>query len=322
MSETVLVTGAAGFVGSHLLAALNETEPGVEVVAWRRPGAAVPAELPRAFGDTSSVRWQAVDLLDREAVIRGIAESRPMVIYHCGGVANVHGSWSTTLATLEANVRGTQNLLDAVGRSGLSPRILIPGSALVYKPSTHAITEDDALGPVSPYALSKLAQEMLGQRVAEEGQAVLLARAFTHIGPGQELSYAASSFAHQVARIEAGQQEPVINVGYLDARRDLTDVRDTVGAYQALMARAVPGRPYNVCTGRAPEIRDVLDGLQRHATVEVCVQVDPSRLRPSDNPLLLGDPARITEEIGWHPAIPLEQTLRDLLDYWRGAIRH
>ena len=150
---------------------------------------------------------------------------------------------------------------------------------------------------------------------------MLLARAFTHIGPGQDLSYAASSFAHQVARIEAGQHQPVINVGYLDARRDLTDVRDTVGAYQALMARAVPGRAYNVCTGRAPQIRDVLDGLQRHATVEVRVQVDPSRLRPQDNPLLLGDPTRIANEIGWCPKIPLEQTLLELLDYWRQAIR-
>ena len=320
MSEVVLVTGAAGFVGSHLLAALTKSEPSVKIMAWHRPRAAGSTQLPRAFGDTSSVRWQAVELLDREAVTRGIAESRPSAIYHCGGMANVHGSWSTTLATLEANVSGTKHLLDAVSRSGLTPRILIPSSALVYGPSTRAITEDDALSPISPYGLSKLAQEMLGQRVAEEGQAVLLARAFTHIGPGQELSYAASSFAHQVARIEADQQEPVIKVGYLDARRDLTDVRDTVGAYQALMARAVPGRAYNVCTGRAPQIRDVLNGLKRHSTVEIRVQVDPSRFRPQDNPLLLGNPARITNEIGWNPTIPLEQTLLELLDYWRQAI--
>jgi len=321
MPEVVLVTGAAGFVGSHLLAVLAKTEPAATLVGWRRPQRAADLTVPpRIFGDTSAVQWQDVDLLDRDAVARAITELRPSAIYHCGGVANVHSSWNATFATLEANVRGTQHVLAAVRQAGSATRILIPGSALVYKPSTQPIREDDAIGPVSPYGLSKLAQEMLGQKCADEGQAVVLARAFTHFGSGQDLSYATSSFANQIAKIEAGIHEPVIKVGDLDARRDLTDVRDTVRAYHALITRGTPNRPYNVCSGRTLKIRDVLEGLLRLATVSVQVQIDPSRIRPRDNPLLVGDHSRITEEIGWKPAIPLEQSLCDLLDYWRQVI--
>ena len=174
---------------------------------------------------------------------------------------------------------------------------------------------------MSPYGLSKLAQEMLGQRFADKGLNVLLTRSFNHLGPGQDPSYAASSFANQIARIEASEAEPVIHVGSLDARRDLTDVRDTVRAYQSLMARGVSGRAYNVCSGQAYRIGDVLEELLRQARVTVRVQVDSSRLRPHDNPLLIGDPSRIHREVGWQHRIPLRDTLRDLLDYWRQVIR-
>ena len=323
MSEVVLVTGAAGFVGGNLLNALGSDEPDATIVAWRRPpaGRRKAAAAGGHAAHNSSVQWQAVDLLDRETVDRAIASLRPSSVYHCGGVADVGGSWHNTLRTLEINVRGTHHLLDAIRNARLDTRILIPGSALVYRPSTRAISEEGPIGPVSPYGVSKLAQEMLGQQFANEGHAVLLTRSFTHFGPGQDVSYAASSFANQVARIEAGEIEPVIRVGFLDARRDLTDVRDTVDAYRALMARGAPGRPYNICSGRAHQIRDVLDGLLRQSRVSVDVVVDPARLRPSDNPLLVGDPGLIRREIGWQPRISLDQTLGDLLDYWRAALR-
>ena len=323
MSGIVLVTGGAGFVGGHLLDALWEDTPARTRVAWRRPNqsthhtARVPACSPAG---TASIQWRDIDLLDRVAVKQALADLRPSWIYHCAGLANVSGSWQNTLQTLEGNVIGTQHLLEAVQRAQLKTRILVPGSALVYKPSARAIGEDDSVGPVSPYGLSKLAQEMLGQRFADDGQAVLLTRSFTHFGPGQNLSYAASSFAHQVACIEAGQAEPVIRVGSLEPRRDLTDVRDTVRAYRELMERGRPGRIYNVCSGRAHQIREVLYGLLMRARVSVDVEVDPARLRPNDNPLLLGDPTRITQEIGWDPRISLDQTLDDLLKYWRQAI--
>ena len=323
MSNRVLVTGAAGFVGGHLLRALTTDGPAPTVAAWRRPshGRAGPSPAtPSGPDDVPGVRWQDVDLLDRAGVAESIHEIRPTQIYHCAGVASVHGSWNQTLATLEGNVRGTDNLLHAVASAGIASRVLVPGSALVYRPSDRAIRETDPLGPVSPYGLSKLAQEMLAQRYAEEGLAVLLTRSFTHIGPGQAAAYAASSFARQIAEIEAGRSDPVIKVGALDARRDLTDVRDTVKAYLALMERGKPGRHYNVCSGLAHRIGEVLDGLMALATVPVHVDTDGSRLRPSDNLLLLGDPTRLASEIGWEPHIPLTQTLKDLLAFWRGVV--
>ena len=318
MSKTVLVTGAAGFVGSHLLADLTATDPPDLLVAWRRPGRAT-GTTPQRVTKEAGVRWDEVDMLDPDAVSARLAALRPDVVYHCAGVANVHRSWEATLDTLEVNVRGTAHLLDAVERLDTATRVLIPGSALVYKPSAHALTEDDAIGPVSPYGISKLAQEMLGRHSARRGSHVVIARAFTHIGPGQDLFYAASSFAHQVARIEAGLCEPVISVGFLDARRDLMDVRDAVRAYRALMARGKTGEPYNVCTGVPRQIRDVLDGLLAQSAATVEVRVDPGRLRPNDNPLLLGDPTHIASDVGWRATIPFEETLGDLLDFWRAA---
>ena len=322
MSNSVLVTGAAGFVGGHLLRALSTDRSERVIVAWRRPSHGCNGPSPTQtveHEDLPGVRWRDVDLLDPVTVTETIRETRPTQVYHCAGVASVHASWNQTLTTMEGNVRGTDNLLRAVVTAGIPARVLVPGSALVYRPSNRALRETDPLGPVSPYGLSKLAQEMLAQRYAEDGVAVLLTRSFTHIGPGQAVAYAASSFAQQIAAIEAGRGAPVIKVGALDARRDLTDVRDTVKAYIALMERASPGRLYNVSSGVAHRIGEVLDGLIALATVTVNVNIEASRLRPSDNPLLLGDPARLHSEIGWEPHIPLTKTLRDLLDFWRGS---
>ena len=307
------MTGAAGFVGSHLVDALADQH--VSVVAWRKPDVAVDAPPARVGPD---VTWRAVDILDTNAVADALADTRPAVIFHCAGAAHVGASWDKIHDTFAVNVRGTHRLLEAVRFCGLMPRILIPGSALVYRPSSNALTEDAPIGPSSPYAVSKLAQEQLGVRFAsEEGRAVLLTRSFNHIGPRQSPFFAASSFARWIAAIEAGQAEPTIYVGNLDAQRDLTDVRDTVRAYCDLADRGTPGRIYNVCSGRAYPIRDVLDGLLAQARVPVTIQVNPSRFRPNDNPMLLGDAARIRAELGWKPRVPLDRTLRDLLDYWR-----
>jgi GDP-4-dehydro-6-deoxy-D-mannose reductase len=318
MPRTVLVTGAAGFVGRHLLADLTTRDTPEVLVAWRRPGATAVTTL-HSDTESAGVRWDEVDIMDREAVGARLEAIHPDGVYHCAGIANVHGSWEATLGTLEVNVRGTAHLLDAVERLDTPTRVLIPGSALVYKPAAHALSEDAPIGPVSPYGLSKLAQEMLGRHAANRGSHIVIARAFTHIGPGQDLSFAASSFASQVARIEAGLCEPVIEVGFLDARRDLMDVRDTVRAYRALMTHGETSQPYNVCTGVPRQIRDVLDGLIAQSTASVEVRVDPGRLRPNDNPLLLGDPGRIVADVGWRPEIPFEQTLRDLLAFWRDS---
>ena len=185
----------------------------------------------------------------------------------------------------------------------------------MYAPSDAALTEDSAIAPASPYALSKLAQEMLGACAAQsDAQQVLLVRAFNHLGPGQDPSFFAPSFAHQLAAIEAGVAPPTLRVGNLDTRRDLTDVRDTVRAYRALMKHGKAARPYNVCSGRAWSIREILESLVSRCRVRVAIETDPERLRPNDTPLVLGSPERLCTETGWTPTIAMGQTLQDVLD--------
>jgi len=195
--------------------------------------------------------------------------------------------------------------------------VLVPSSALVYETSEDALTENHPIAPASPYALSKLAQEMLAVRT-NGVMAVTIARPFNHFGPRQNPFFAASGWARRIADIEAGRWAPEITVGNLEPRRDLTDVRDTVRAYQLILERGQPGRPYNVCTGVAITIRELLDRLLARARVPIDVKIDPARYRPNDTPVLLGDPSRLRDELGWTPAIPLERTLDDLLEYWRG----
>jgi GDP-4-dehydro-6-deoxy-D-mannose reductase len=270
------------------------------------------------------VSWRAVDLTDRDAVRAAIAEERPAEVYHLAGAANQGASWERTDESLRANVLGTHHLLDALRRERVDARVLVIGSAAVYRPSQseEAFDEDSSpIGPTSPYGVSKLAQEMTAlQSFTLHGQHVCVARSFNHIGPRQSADYVASSFARQVAMIEAGRAEPVIMVGNLEPRRDLMDVRDTVRAYHALMHRGEPGRVYNVCSGEAHAIRELLDGLLAHGSRQVDVRVDPARLRPVDQPLVLGRLDRITRETGWRPEITWTQTLADLLQDWRERI--
>ena len=320
MTECVLVTGAAGFVGSHLVTLLRAGRPAPHVVGWRRPDT-VAGEPRHPAGDRRTrIVWQEIDVLDADAVGSAIEKLQPDQVYHCAGAAAVAGSWNNRVATLRTNVIGTEHLLAALERAAPSARVLIPGSALVYRPHDGALAEDAEIGPVSPYGLSKLAQEMLAARYAADGLGVIRTRSFTHIGPGQDASYAASSFAQQVASIEAGRAEPAIQVGDLTPRRDLLDVRDTVRAYLALMEHGTSGAVYNVCSGAAHPIREVLEELISQAGVPIEVCVDPARLRPSDYPVLCGDRTRITADVGWEPRIPLSETLCDLLEHWRAAI--
>jgi GDP-4-dehydro-6-deoxy-D-mannose reductase len=225
-------------------------------------------------------------------------------------------SWDNTEPTFAINVRGTHHVVEGLRDAGVAARVLVPSSALVYAASEHPLTEDDALAPASPYALSKLAQELVGTG-NPDGPEVLVARAFNHFGPRQDPWFVASGFARRIADIERGLWAPEISVGNLEARRDLTDVRDTVRAYELIVERGTPGRPYNVCSGKAVPVRELLQMMIDRATVPVSVRIDPARYRPNDLPVLLGDPRRIQEELGWRAEIPLERTLDDLLAYWR-----
>jgi GDP-4-dehydro-6-deoxy-D-mannose reductase len=303
-----LVTGATGFAGSHLVDTL--VDAGHDVAAWAHAqGRPVP--------QTGRVHWSAVDLLDRQAVETALAELRPTVIFHLAGVAHVAEAWKDSARPLQVNALGTHHLLDAVETVVPDCKVVIAGSALVYRPSTSALTEADPIGPTDPYGVSKLAQEMRAQRATTP---VVLTRPFNHAGPRQSESFVTSSFARQLAEIEAGVREPKLLVGNLDARRDIMDVRDTVRAYVALAERGVPGRIYNICSGVAYRVGDLLERLLSMVRVRVTVEQDPSRLRPSDNPIVLGDASRLTADTGWRPEIPIDQTLSDLLTWWRSRV--
>jgi GDP-4-dehydro-6-deoxy-D-mannose reductase len=305
----VLVTGASGFAGSHLIEHLAGR---ANLVAWTRS-----EPLPEI---AALATWHQVELLDRDRVRQAIRELKPSAVYHCAGAAQVAHSWQDTTRPLASNVLATHYLLDALRLAGVGCRVLVPGSATVYAPSASPLHEEAALAPASPYALSKLAQEQLALRaVNEDGLEVLVTRSFNHTGPRQSADFFAPAMARQIVAIERGGIEPVIKAGNLDAERDLTDVRDTTRAYALLMESGQSGTVYNVASGISRPMRAVLEELVRRARVPVRIETDPTRLRPHDLPVLVGDATRLREKTGWAPAIGFEQMLDDLLNYWRTA---
>ena len=306
---TVLVTGAAGFVGGHLLELLEQDE--AELVAWLRPGTEASVTGRR-------VRWMTVELQDRDDVLAATADTKPSAVYHLAGVPHVGESWSHTYETFAGNVLATHYLFNALRRHSLAPRVLVTSSATVYAPSAHAISETDPVNPNSPYGTSKLAQEMVARRAWEDdGIPGLIARSFNHVGPRQSPAFVAPSMAKQIAEIEAGLRPPTLSMGNMDSQRDIMDVRDTVRGYRAMMAAAKPGVPYNVCSGTPTAIRSLIDLFVAKARVTITIQQEPSRFRPNDTPIVLGDRSRIQHDTGWAPQIPLEKTVDDLLAFWR-----
>ena len=306
------MTGATGFAGGHLLDALLEDQP--HVFAWGNPsGRGAPSR------HAGRVTWSAVDVTDPAGVAKELAAARPSAVFHCAGIADVQSAWAHSAHALRVNAMGTHALLAGLERTSLDVPVVVTGSALVYRPSTEPLTEDCPLGPRSPYGVSKLAQEMIAAR-ATVGR-VVVARPFNHAGPRQSDAYVTSSFARQIAEAEGGLREPLLRVGNLDARRDITDVRDTVRAYRLLAGRGTPGTPYNVCRGEAYRVGDLLESLVRRARVAIAVELDPARLRPSDNPVVLGSASRLRADTGWAPRIGIEETLTDLLEFWRAVVR-
>ena len=265
---------------------------------------------------TTVIAWtrQTVDLLDRDRVRAAIRDVRPAQIYHCAGVPHVAESWRDTSQPLAGNVLATHHLLDALRRAGVRCRVLVTGSAAVYASSSEPISETGAVAPSNPYAISKLAQEQLALRaMQEDGLDVVVTRSFNHTGARQTPAFAAPSIARQIALIERGQLEPVIKVGNLDARRDLTDVRDVVRAYIALMKSGTAGAVYNVASGVGRSIRSVLDGLVSRARVPVRIEIDPSPHAAERHAAIVGDCSRLDATTGWEPAVTFDRMLDDLL---------
>ncbi len=306
-----LVTGAAGFAGRHLLDRLAQQD---HVHGWYRPGGTQPPA-------SSSVTWHGVDLLDRDAVSAAIAALTPTRVFHLAGAPSVETSWTNAVPHLRMNVMGTERLLRALQLAACPCRVVVVTSAQIYGVSDEPIREDAPLVPQSPYGLTKLAQDQLATQAAlSDGLDVMVARPFNHIGPRQGAGFAATSFARQIARIERGLEPPILRVGNLETRRDITDVRDVVDAYVRIMDDGRSGRAYNVCSGRAWRVRDLLDELLHLSAASVSVEIDPARLRPTDVPVVQGDATRIRTELGWVPRIRVEDTLRDTLEWWRSEV--
>jgi GDP-4-dehydro-6-deoxy-D-mannose reductase len=316
----ILITGITGFVGSHLAEyALAE---GAEVFGscrWR-------SKTDNIEHLRNRITLIESDLRDLSAVQHLLSIANPDFVVHLAGQSFVQASWTMPAETLVTNTIAQVNLLEAIrARPGPAPRFVSIGSSEEYgfvAPDELPIKETNPLRPLSPYAVSKVAQDLMGyQYFKSYGLPIIRTRAFNHEGPRRGDVFVTSNFARQIAEIEAGRREPVIFVGNLKARRDYTDVRDIVVGYWQLMKDGEPGEVYNLCAGKAWAIQDVLDFmLAQSKRPGIAVREDPARLRPSDVPVLIGDAAKARRAVGWMPKIPFEQTLRDVLDYWRARM--
>lgn len=310
----MFISGATGFVGGYLRESFRSSGD----VVW---GTAYP-EPPCAFGEE---RIFCVDIRSGEDLSRCIEEARPDRVFHLAAVSNVRHSWQRKRETLETNILGTFHLLEAVRKHAPGARILFVSSSDVYgadRDSAEPLGE--ALPPraVDPYAYTKMCGEMLCDfyhRV--EGLHVVVARSFPHTGPGQSPDFVCSDWARQVARIENDIQPPTIRVGNLSVQRDFTDVRDVVRAYRLLLEKGRAGEVYNVCSGRGYPLKKILDYLLSLSRERISVEVDETKLRKADIPVLVGDNRKIREELSWIPEIPLERSLEDLLEDWRSRVK-
>jgi GDP-4-dehydro-6-deoxy-D-mannose reductase len=311
----VLVTGIGGFVGVHLARHLLE-QPDVTVIGTTYLPSDEHPDLIKA-----GVPLHRIDLTDAEAIYNLLRDEQPDQIYHLAAQSFVPESFDDPWGTLRNNIQGELNILQSMIRLGLNVRVLVVSSGEIYgpvSPEDIPIDEEQPLRPSSPYSVSKVAQDMLGlQYYLSHNLPVIRVRPFNQIGPGQSKRFVVPAFASQIAAIEAGQQEPVLYVGSLEARRDFTDVRDMVRAYRLVMALGAPGAVYNIGTGQAHSIGELLDILLHHTDAPIEVQIDPGRLRPVEIPIIVANPARVKATTGWEPAFTFEQTLVDVLDEWR-----
>lgn len=315
----VLITGITGFVGSHL-AEYCLARGDIELfgtLRWR-------SRMDNIQDIVDDIELIDCDLRDYIAIRRCIADVRPDFIFHLAAQSFVPTSWKAPVETMVTNVVGEINIFEAMRELGLGTRIQIAGSSeeygLVFENEV-PIKETNPLRPLSPYGVSKVGQDLLGyQYHMSYNLNIIRTRAFNHTGPRRGDVFVSSNFAKQIAMVEKGKKEPVIEVGNLEARRDFTDVRDMVKAYWLSLEKGIPGEVYNIGSGKDVTIRKMLDMLLAHSNVEIEVRQDPARMRPSDVEILLADTTKLRELTGWVPEIPLEKTLGDLLDYWRERV--
>ncbi len=317
--QRALITGITGFVGSHLAELL--IKEGIEVygtVRWR-------SKTDNIDHIKDTITLIEADLRDAHSTENAIKKAEPDYIFHLAAQSFVPTSWHAPEETLVTNIMGNLNILEAVRKSKMDAVIQVAGSSEEYglvRPDEVPIKETNELRPLSPYGVSKVAQDRLTiQYTLSYGIKAVVTRAFNHTGPRRGEVFVTSNFSKQIAEIEKGKRKAVLLVGNLEAKRDFTDVRDIIKAYLLAVKKCKYGEVYNICSGNSIPIKSVLDILLKLSkTKNIEIKVDPERLRPSDVPILLGDCTKFEEITGWKPEIPFERTMKDLLDWWRERV--
>jgi len=314
----VLITGITGFAGSHLADyCLSKGAEVFGIKRWRSRTENIDHIIEK-------IHLLEGDIRDTTSISEVLGEARPDYIFHLAAQSFVPTSWKAPAETLTTNIIGELNIFEAMRELELSARIQIAGSSeeygMVYENEV-PITENNPLRPLSPYGVSKVTQDLLGYQYNQSyGMDIIRTRAFNHEGPKRGEVFVSSNFAKQIAEIEKGLKEPVLKVGNLEAKRDFTDVRDVVRAYWLVLEKGEPGEVYNIASGKAIKIKELLDMLLKMTDAKIKVEQDPVRMRPSDVPILLGDSSKLRERTGWKPEISFEKTLEDTLDYWRERV--
>ncbi len=321
MKMRILITGVTGMVGSHLADYILATHPGVEVhglIRWRSPKDNIRPVL-------NQLKLHLADLRDMSSLINLFNRIKPERIFHLAAQSYVDQSFAAPIDTLDTNVIGTANLLEAIRLSKIDPMVHICSSSEVYgqvTPDEVPISENNVLRPASPYAVSKVGEDMLGlQYFLSYGIKTLRTRMFTHTGPRRGNVFAESTFAEQIAERELGLAEGPVKVGNLDSVRTITHVKDAVRAYWMLLEKCPPGEVYNIGSGQSVTVGEILEILKSQASVPISHEVDPLRLRPSDVTLQIPDVSKFQRATGWSPMISMQDTLIDLLNYHRVQLR-
>ncbi|MFC2143115.1 GDP-mannose 4,6-dehydratase [Candidatus Aenigmatarchaeota archaeon] len=314
----ILITGITGFSGSHLADLLVNTDNNIFGTIR---GRCRQTDFIDHIKDKLTLL--ECDLNDFNSVIQTIEDAQPDIIYHLAAQSFVPTSWRAPQETLNTNVIGTLNMLESVRKTKFDPKILIAGSSEEYGlvlPDEVPIKETNPLRPISPYAVSKVAQDFLGYQYQQSyGMKIIRTRSFNIIGPRSGEKIVTANFAKQIADIEKGKKDPIMYVGNLEASRDFNDVRDVVRAYTLAVEKCDYSDVYNIATGNDFKIQSVLDSLLKMTDKKIDIKQDPKRMRPSDVMILKGDSTKFRNKTGWRPEYTFEQSLKDVLDYWRTA---
>lgn len=326
--KRALIIGAAGFVGGYLIDYLK-WKCGMEVAATKLSHEKIELsykeDVPSVQTQKHEVQVYDLDIMDKNAIVSLLFEFRPDYIFHLAAQSSVGLAWKNPGLTIDVNIKGSVNVMDAIRELYYKPRVLLIGSGEEYghiKEGETPIGEENMLRPGNIYAATKVCQNMIGNIYARAyDMKVVMVRAFNHIGPTQASMFVVADFCKQVAEIEKGIREPVIYVGNLTVRRDFTDVRDVVRAYALLAEQGIAGETYNIGSGHAIAIRDILDKVIALSGCDIAVEVDANKLRPVDVSIIEADISKVKTLTGWMPEISLEQTMRETLDYWRERVQ-